>query len=109
VEQGVLKPLSEAEASHSRFSRMRAAPRERRARITQSTASVDKRGREFVSFAVDVRFGDAWRKGDLVGCVYRGSDELFVKRGDAYRPVAYLFGKDVEPVADVCEAAPRKA
>jgi hypothetical protein len=84
-------------------------PRERRVRLTQATTSVDKRGRAFVPFAVDVRFGDEWRQNDIVGCVYRGAGELFVKRGDAYRPAAFLFGKNAEPVAGVCEAAPPKA
>jgi hypothetical protein len=109
VEQGLLQPLAASEASRARFSRARAAPRERRARITQSTASVDKRGRAFVPFAIDVRFGREWRSEDIVGCVYRGSNQLFVKRGDGYRPAAFLFGKNVEPVAGACEAAPPKA
>jgi hypothetical protein len=109
VEKGLLQPLAASEGSRARFSRARAAPRERRARITQSTASVDKRGRAFVPFAIDVRFGADWRNDDMVGCVYRGSNELFVKRRDAYRPAAFLFGKQAEPVAGACEAAPQKA
>jgi len=87
-----------------RFSRERPPPRETRVRVLQNTTSIDKSGRAFVPFAVDVRFGDEWQD-DLAGCVYRGSGEIFVKRGDSYRPAAFLLGKNVEPVAGVCEAA----
>jgi len=78
-------------------------------RVIQSTVSVDKSGRAFVPFAIDVRFGSEWRKDDIVGCAYRQTGELFVKRGDAYRPAAFLLGKKAEPVAGVCEAAPARA
>lgn len=73
-------------------------------RILQSTTSSDKESRAFVPFVVDVRFGGEWRE-DIRGCVYRASGDIFVKRGEAYRPAAFLFGKDVAPVADVCEVA----
>jgi len=99
-----LKPLAEQE--ESRFARSRPPPRERRVRVTQATAISDKAGRSFVPFAVDVRFGSEWKENDIVGCAYRGSGELFVKRGDAYRPASFLLGKNVGPVPGVCEAAP---
>jgi len=67
---------------------------------------VDKRGREFLSFAIDIRYGGDWRENDAVGCVYRHTGDLFVKVGDEYRPAAYLLGKDVAPVPGVCEVAP---
>jgi hypothetical protein len=104
VEQGLVKPLAQQEGS--RFSRARPAPRERRVRITQPAASADKNGRQFLSFAVDVRFGGEWRANDIVGCVYTANGALYVKKGDAYRPAAFLFGKNVDPAANVCEAAP---
>jgi hypothetical protein len=105
VEQGLLKPLRESEDSS--FSRRRPPPRERRVRVSAAGPVSDKQGREFVAFAVDVRFGsDQWRENDIVGCVYRKSGELFVKNGDSYRPAAFLLGKDLKPVAGVCEAAP---
>lgn len=105
VQSGLVTPLAKQE--NSRFSRARPAPRERRVRITQATESRDKHGRSFFSFAIDVRFVDAeWNENDIVGCVYKGSGDLFVKRGDAYRPAAFLLGKNVQPVAGVCEAAP---
>ena len=107
VDEGLVKPLGQQEGS--RFSRSRPAPRERRVRVIQSTLSLDKSGRPFVPFAIDVRFGSEWHENDIVGCVYRKSGELFVKRGDAYRPAAFLLGKNAEPVAGVCEAAPPRA
>ena len=106
VETGLVRPLAKQETP-SRFSRARPAPRERRVRMTETTATVDKKGRSFVPFAIDVRFGGGeWRENDVVGCVYTASGDLFVKRGDSYRPAAFLLGKAVEPVAGVCEAAP---
>lgn len=107
VEEGLLQPLAQQEAN--RFSRSRPPPRERRVRVTQAGTSTDKRGRAFVTFAVDVRFGGEWRENDIVGCAYRGSGELFVKRGDQYRPAAFLLGKNLEPVPGVCEAAPSRS
>jgi hypothetical protein len=107
VETALVKPLAERESN--RFSRARPAPRERRVRITSSTVSTDKSGRSFLPFAIDVRFGSEWRENDIVGCVYTPKGDLFVKRGDAYRPAAFLLGENVEPVAGVCEAAPPRA
>jgi hypothetical protein len=107
VDDGLVKPLAKQETS--RFSRARPAPRERRVRAIQSTVTLDKSGRGFVPFAIDVRFGSEWHKDDIVGCVYKGNGDLFVKRGDAYRPAEFLFGKNVEPVAGACEAAPPRA
>jgi hypothetical protein len=107
VETGLVKPLAQQEGS--RFSRARPPPRERRVRITSATATADKDGRSFVPFAIDVRFGSEWRENDVVGCVYTASGDLFVKRGDAYRPAAFLLGKNVEPVAGACEGAPARS
>jgi hypothetical protein len=85
---------------------MRPPPRERRVRALQTTASLDTRARSFVPFAIDVRFGSSeWRQGDITGCVYTKTGEIFVKVGDAYRPSAFLLGKDTGPVAGVCVAA----
>lgn len=100
-----MKPLAEWEAGNSRFSRMRPVPHERRVRVLQTTETVDKSGRPFVAFAVDVRFGNSeWHENDIVGCAYLKSGDLFVKRGDAYRPASFLFGKSADPVAGVCQA-----
>ena len=102
VETGILQPLAAREGS--RFSRARPPPHERRVRVTQARPSHDKQDREFVAFAVDVRFGGDWQE-DIVGCAYRGSGALFVKRGDAYFPAAFLFGKRVDRAPGVCEPA----
>jgi len=104
VTDGLMKPLANMEGS--RFSRSRPLPHERRVRILQTTATSDKRGRPFVPFAIDVRYGTEWHENDIVGCAYRESGALYVKRGDQYRPAAFLLGKNLEPVAGVCEAAP---
>lgn len=107
VETGLVKPLAERE--NNRFSRARPAPRERRVRITNSTLNSDKSGRPFLPFAIDVRFGSDWRENDIVGCVYSPKGDIFVKRGDSYRPAAFLLGENVDPVAGVCEAAPPRS
>ena len=103
VETGLVKPLAAREV---RFSRARPAPQESRVRITSSTLSTDKYGRAFFPFAVDVRFGTDWTENDLVGCIYAPNGDIFVKRGDSYRPGAFLLGKNVDAATGVCEAAP---
>jgi hypothetical protein len=104
VESELVGPLAQHESS--RFSRGRPAPRERRVRVPQANESFDRNGRAFVRFAVDVRFGGEWHEDDIVGCAYPGTGELYVKRGDEYRPAAFLLGKNVEPAPGVCESAP---
>ena len=107
VEIGLVAPLAQQE--NHRFSRGRPPPRQRRVMVTNATATVDKNGRSFVPFAIDVRFiSEEWQKDDIVGCIYLGKGDLFVKKGDPFRPAAFLLGKHVEPVAGVCEAAPAK-
>jgi len=76
-------------------------------RITDAALTRDKQGRDFMPFAIDVRFGGNWRENDVTGCVYRASGNLFVKSGDAYFPAALLLGKDVQPVVGVCQGAAR--
>ncbi|MEO8900493.1 MAG: hypothetical protein ABI488_02620 [Polyangiaceae bacterium] len=107
VQVGIVQPL--AARAGSRFSRSRPPPHERRVRVTQANLSRDKQGRDFVPFAVDVRFGGDWQEDDIVGCAYRATGSLFVKRGDAYFPAAFLFGKAADAVAGVCEAAPARS
>ena len=108
VDTGIIQPL--AARAGSRFSRSRPPPHERRVRVTQTALSKDKQGRDFVPFAVDVRFGAGdWQENDIVGCAYRATGSLFVKRGDAYFPAAVLLGKDLDAVAGVCEVAPARS
>jgi hypothetical protein len=78
-------------------------------RVLQTTATLDKGGRPFVPFAVDVRFGSEWHENDIVGCAYTGSGNLYVKKGDAYRPASFLLGKNDDPVAGVCEGGPERS
>jgi hypothetical protein len=105
VEKGIVNPLSERETSI--FSRARPVPRERRIRVLQTIATSDRSGRGFVPFAVDVRFGSGdWQTDDIVGCVYVGKGDLFVKRGGGYRPAEFLLGKYAEAVPGACEARP---
>ena len=107
VEAGILEPLAARAAS--RFSRSRPPPHERRVRVTQTALTRDAQGRDFMPFAVDVRFGGDWQQDDIVGCVYRASGHLFVKRGDSYFPAALLLGKEVGPAPGVCQAAPARS
>ena len=107
VEAAIVKPL--ADRPSKRFSRSRPPPHERRVRITQTALSRDAQGREFMPFAIDVRFGADWQQDDVVGCAYRASGNLFIKRGDAYFPAALLLGKAVDPVAGVCQPAPTRS
>jgi hypothetical protein len=107
VEDGLVKPLAQFE-SHN-FSRSRPPPRTRRVRILRTTATIDKDGRSFVPFAIDVRFGSGeWRENDIVGCAYSPGGKLFVKRGDGYRAASFLLGKNEDAVAGVCEAGPAR-
>jgi len=107
VTDGLLTPLADYEANISRFSRARMPPRVRRVRVTQATPTVDAQGRPFMAFALDVKWGEEWHENDVVGCAYTNSGELFVKRGDDFRPAQILMGKPADPVANVCKAAPR--
>lgn len=101
IEAAVLRPL--AELLPPRFSRVRVPPVERRARVLQDNPSFDGSGRAFVPFAVDVRFGESWRENEIVGCAYVQSGEVFVKRGDGFRPAEVLLGKKVAANAGACE------
>jgi hypothetical protein len=107
VHDGLVQPLKQQEDGRGRFGRGRPPPRERRVRVLAATTTMDARGRAFVAYAVDVRFGSGeWQKDDILGCAYRDTGELFVKSGDDYRPAAFLLGKDVPSVVGACRAAP---
>lgn len=110
VQEDLVQPLQAKENNRSRFSRSRPPPSERRVRVTKDTVTSDAKGRNFLTYAVDIRYGfgsqGQWNENDVTGCVYRGTGEVYVKVGEAYRPVGFLLGKKVEPVAGVCTAAP---
>jgi hypothetical protein len=107
VDEALLKPLAKLESS--RFSRARPPPHERRVRVTTPSTTLDKGGRAFAPFSIDIRYGGDWQQNDIVGCAYPKTSELFVKIGDSYRPAAFLLGKNLEPVPGVCEAAPARS
>lgn len=108
VQQKLRRPLAMKEQEHSKFSRARLPPQDRRLRLQQ--AAVDATGATFVAFAVDSRHGfadsdDAWRADAIVGCVYPGRDEVFIRRGDEVRPAAMLLGKKTKAApATTCTA-----
>ena len=61
-------------------------------------------------FSVDARFGNGeWQQDDIVGCAYRASGNLFVKRGEAYFPAAILLGKKVDPVPAFAQPAAERS
>jgi hypothetical protein len=103
VQEGLLKPIAQLDAKRSRFSRASLPPAERRLRITADAPLRDAAGRAFVPFAVDARYGTRWQEDAIQGCAYPQNGAMYVKLGDAYRPAAFLLGRDAEPVAGVCE------
>jgi len=115
VEKQLVKPLADKEAHQSRFSRAYVPPQTRRVRVLDAQRSTDARGAAFVTFAVDERSGAfarrpdsddrGWRKDAIVGCVYPGSDEVFVKRGDKFFGASLLLGKRT-PAADAAVCRP---
>ena len=80
-------------------------------RVLQTTTTLDKSGRPFVPFAIDVRFGsDEWHENDVVGCAYARSGKLYVKRGRRRidrRP--FLLGKNEDVVVAGCARRGRGA
>jgi hypothetical protein len=107
------EPLAAKENEHSRFSRAALPAQERRVRILDEQASKDAAGNSFVRFAVDARHGfresgdgDGWRLATIVGCVYPDRNQVFIKKGDEFRPAAFLLGKKVKAAAEAtCQPA----
>ncbi len=111
IQNTLVTPLKAKEAKQSRFSRARMPPQARRIRVLEE--KTDSGGEKFVNFAIDSSFGmldaadgeEAWAKNTTTGCVYVGSQEVFVKLGAAFRPAAVMLGKKSEPAdARVCKA-----
>lgn len=109
VEQGLIQPLAEAQQKRSKYSRARISDPQRRVRVERTTLSTDGKGRKFVPFVVDANYGDKWETDAIVGCVYQGSANIYVKIGDDHYPGAFLLGEDVPPTPDACAAAPGKS
>jgi hypothetical protein len=106
VSRDLIEPLAVKEDGQSKFSRARLPAQERRVRILDDHARKDARGVAFVRFAVDARHGYQpddeanWRKDAITGCVYLERSQIFVKRGDEYRPAAFLLGKKLKAAPD---------
>lgn len=115
VSNDLVTPLAVKEDKQSRFSRGRLPPQERRVRILDDKPRKDADGVAFMRFSVDSRFGYAaktrddesqWRRDTITGCVYLERNQVFVKKGDSYRPAAFLLGKNVKAAAEsTCEPA----
>jgi hypothetical protein len=113
VRRDLVQPLAAKEGTRSKFSRASLPPQERRVRILDDQPGKDAEGIAFVRFAVDARHGFAaaddesqWRLAAIVGCVYLDRNQVFVKRGNEYRPAAFLLGKNVKAAAGTtCQPA----
>lgn len=108
VDSELVVPLKKAEAKRARFSRAMPTPTERRVRVLDGSAT-DARGREFLRFAIDLRRPwsehGGWQRDGLVGCVYLGSREVFVKVEDRYVPAKELLGRQGKAAPGVCVAS----
>lgn len=112
VRRQLLEPLKKSESRRSRFSRGAPVAIERRVRVLDAQAQIDAQGGRFVRFAVDARRpGEetSWAKAVLTGCAYPADARVFVLTGDEYVPASAILGDDVEPVKQVCRAAPGDA
>jgi hypothetical protein len=106
VSRDLIEPLAVKETNQSKFSRASMPAQARRVRILDEQPRMDARGVAFVRFAVDARHGylpegDAnWRKDAITGCVYLERSQIFIKKGDQFRPAAFLLGKNLKAAAD---------
>lgn len=115
VGRELTQPLAAKESQRSRFSRAAPPQRQLRVRILDEQPSKDAVGNAFVRFAVDARYGfhapdddsgSGWRLDTFVGCAYPDRSQVFVKKGDEYRPAAFLLGKNVKAAAETtCQPA----
>jgi hypothetical protein len=113
VTEQLIQPLAAKDHNQSKFSRARLPPSERRVRVLDEKPQQDSAGNAFFAFAVDARhgWGDAkddasWSKAAITGCVYPGSGEVFIKRGNAFHPAAAAVGKKTKAAPErTCHAA----
>jgi len=81
----------------------------RTVRILDERARRDLRGAEFFAFSIDERRGiqKVVAQDAITGCVYPGSGDVFVKRGDSHYPVGLLLGQTSKKAeAHVCVERP---
>ena len=114
VSHDLVQPLAANDDKRGRFSRARLPPQERRVRILDDKPRKDAEGVAFMRFSIDARFGYGqagrdeaqWSRDTITGCVYLERSQVFVKKGDSYRPAAFLLGKNVKAAAEsTCEPA----
>jgi hypothetical protein len=113
IKERLIQPLAAKDNEHSKFSRARLPPAERRVRMLDDKPQQDSGGEAFFAFAVDERAGwsdkadeSDWRKAAITGCVYPGRGDVFIKRGNAYHPAAAAVGKKTKAAPDgTCHAA----
>ena len=110
VDKQLLAPMKKAEGKRKRFSRAAPVPTARRVRVLDNEALTDARGKTFVRFAVDVRYGfnekGEWNE-HMQGCAYPSEGEVYVKNGDEreFVPARAMLGKDTKRRTDVCTAS----
>ncbi len=113
VSRELIQPLAARESSRGKFSRASLPPQARRVRILDDQPQKDALGNAFVRFAVDAHHGFAaaddesrWQLAAITGCAYLDRSQVFVKRGDQYRPAAFLLGKNLKAAAETtCQPA----
>lgn len=115
VSRQLIQPLAAKESKRSKFSRASLPVEARRVRILDEQPSKDPLGNAFVRFAVDAHRGFAapvdgdesgWQLATITGCAYLDHSQVFVKRGDEFRPAAFLLGKNVKAAAETtCQPA----
>lgn len=115
VSRELIQPLAAKESHRSKFSRASLPAQARRVRILDEQPRKDAQGNAFVRFAVDAHHGFAapvdgdpsqWQLATITGCAYVDRSQVFVQRGEEYRPAAFLLGKNVKPAAEAtCQPA----
>jgi hypothetical protein len=104
VKKELIKPLALKDASRSKYSRVPSPPADRQVRVPDAAPKTDKNGKQFVNFVVDAKQWDEWNRAAMSGCVYPDSGEVFVKRGDGFRPAAQFVGAGGKKVSNKDDA-----
>jgi hypothetical protein len=113
VRRVLLEPLAIKDREASKFTRGRLPARERRVRLPDPGPVRDARGQAFVRFAIDELRGlghdelvDGWELAVISGCAYLDRGEVFVQKGEEFRPAALLLGKHRKAAPEpTCRAA----
>lgn len=110
IQRLLVAPLTQREASASRYSRAPSPPTERRVRVTDAVARVDQAGAAFQRFAIDERYGSGaeprWREDAVLGCIYPATGAVYVQaEGAWYSASALTGGAPTEAPAGACVAA----